>query len=187
MERGTTLFRIHRAERDPWWFSNSGGGRFDLTVKAGAPTELGTCYLGREPIGCFVEVFRGVEVLQKEVDARRISSLSLPSGVHLADCTAPRSRELGITAEIHSSPDYAMTQAWAAAFLRAGFDGIHYLLRHNPAQRSIGIALFGPAGSPAGYPLPVSEPIGLDLLRTVARRFGVRLLLTPTPPAPPPE
>jgi hypothetical protein len=139
---------------------------------------MGTCYLGREPVGCFVEAFRGTLVTQEEVEARWISALSLPSEVNLADCAATRSRELGITAEIHSSPDYAMTLAWAALF-QAGFDGIHYLLRHDPAQRSAGIALFGPAGSPEGYPLPVSEPIGRDLLRNVTRRFGIRVRRTP--------
>jgi hypothetical protein len=140
---------------------------------------MGTCYLGREPVGCFLEAFRGTLVTQEEVEARWISALSLPSEVNLADCAATRSRELGITAEIHSSPDYAMTQAWAAAFFQAGFDGIHYLLRHDPAQRSAGIALFGPAGTPDDYPPPVSEPIGRDLLQKVARRFGVRVRLSP--------
>ena len=80
-----------------------------------------------------------------------------------------------------------MTQAWAVALFQAGFDGIHYLLRHNPAQRSAGIALFGPAGTPDDYPTPVSEPIGRDLLQKVARRFGVRVRLSPTAPAPPPK
>jgi hypothetical protein len=175
LEPGTTLFRIHKVRRKPWWFSNTGDGRFDLTLKTGAPRDAGTCYFGREQAGCFVEVFRRSLVPQEEVDARRIAACPLPSEVSLADCTSTHSRVFGITAEIHSGPDYAMTQAWAAAFFRAGFDGIQYLLRHNPAQSSVGVALFGPAGSPTGYPVPVSEPIGQVLLRSVARRFGVRV------------
>src|SRR5260370_200925 len=47
LERGVTLFRIHKVRPDPWWFSNNGGGRFDLTVGAGAPGDAGTCYFGR--------------------------------------------------------------------------------------------------------------------------------------------
>jgi RES domain-containing protein len=176
LERGTTLFRIHHVRRNPWWFSNTGSGRFDLTVKAGAPADSGTCYFGRESAGCFVEVFRRALISPEEVEVRRIAAFSLPSEVNLADCTATRSRVFGVTGEIHSGLDYALTQEWAAAFFRAGFDGIQYLLRHNPAQRSVGIALFGPSGSPASYPTLVSEPIGRDLLRVVARRFGVRVL-----------
>jgi hypothetical protein len=183
LEAGTPLFRIHRVRRSPWWFSNSGGGRFDITSETGFP-DIGTCYFGREPVGCFIESFREIQIPQEEVEARRISTLFLRSEVNLADCAAARSREFGITAEIHSNPNYAVTQAWAAAFFRAGFDGIHYLLRHNPAQRSAGIAIFGPAGSPADYPAPITEPIGWDLLRKVARRFGVRIRPSPTAPAP---
>jgi RES domain-containing protein len=87
-----------------------------------------------------------------------------------------QSRAWGITAEIHSSLDYAKTQDWAAAFARAGFDGICYFLRHDPAQRLTGIALFGPAGSPPGFPIGVSEPIGDDLIQDVAVRFGIRVV-----------
>jgi len=176
LERGTTLLRIYHVRRDPWWFSNSGSGRFDLTAKTGAPADVGTCYFGREPAGCFVEVFRRTLISPEEVEARRIATLTLPSEVNLADCTATRCRVFGITGEIHSGLDYGLTQEWATAFFKAGFNGIQYLLRHNPAQRSAGIALFGPAGSPTGYPAPITEPIGRELLRVVARRFGVRVV-----------
>jgi len=120
-------------------------------------------------------VFRGTLVAQEEVDARRLAACPLPSEVSLADCTSARSRVFGITELFHSGPGYGITQAWAAAFFKAGFDGIQYLLRHNPAQKSVGVALFGPAGSPTGYPDPVSERIGQELLRSVTRRFGVRV------------
>ncbi len=98
--------------------------------------------------------------------------------MRLADCTSARCRKLGLTGEVHSTPDYARTQAWAAAFAAAGFDGVRYLLRHDPSQRLRGIALFGPAGAPP-WPFAPGDPIGLALVAEAARRFGLRVLPTP--------
>lgn len=81
-----------------------------------------------------------------------------------------------MTAEVHASTDYAKTQDWAAALARSGFDGICYFLRHDPAQRLTGIALFGPAGSPSGFPAGTSEPIDRDLIERVETRFGIHVL-----------
>ncbi len=100
------------------------------------------------------------------------------SPVLLADCTSGLCRRFGLTAEIHSNPDYTRVQAWAAAFAAAGFDGIRYLLRHDPSQRLVGIALFGPAGAAEGSFRP-GEPIGTELLVEAERRFGVRVMPTP--------
>jgi hypothetical protein len=88
-------------------------------------------------------------------------------------------RAWGITAEIHSSPDYRKTQDWASAFFHTGFDGIRYFLRHDPAQRMVGFALFGPEGAPSGFPIAASGPIGKDLIRHVTDRFGLRVQPAP--------
>ena len=114
-------------------------------------------------------------VPRAEIQSRLLARLELDRALSIADCTAESARAWGLTAEIHSSPDYTGTQAWAAAFARSGFDGICYFLRHDPAQRLTGIALLGPAGSPAGFPAGTSAPIGTDLTERVAERFGVRL------------
>lgn len=100
----------------------------------------------------------------------------MPREVKLADCTAERARSWGVTAEIHSTPEYRSTQVWADAFARSGFDGVRYLLRHDPSQGLRGVALFGPASTPSGYPPGVSEPIGSDVLRDIERRFGIKVL-----------
>jgi hypothetical protein len=99
----------------------------------------------------------------------------------LADCTEPRARFWGITGEIHSSPSYQETQAWAEAFARSGFDGIRYLLRHDPSQRLAGIAVFGPAGPRPEYPVGRRQPIGDELILEVENRFGIRSLAPPDP------
>ncbi len=172
--REAKLSRIHRADLSPWWFSSDGSGRFDLPAESGR----GTCYLAMEPEGCFLEVFRGVSLIpEQEIEVRRLSRLTVEEAL-LADCASSRSREFGLTAEVHSTPDYRITQRWAAAFAAAGFDGVRYLLRHDPSQHLSGIALFGPAGSPP-WPAPPPEEIELDLQLEVERRFGLRVLPTP--------
>lgn len=176
------LYRIHRAGRNPWWFSSSGLGRFDLREVPGAPPWKGTCYLALTPLGCFIEVFRdGALVPEAELAGRLLTSLALPSAVSLADCTSSRSRAFGITAEIHSTPHYERTQAWAAAFESAGFHGIHYFLRHDPGQRLTGVALFGPAGAgseASGYLQRQGRPIGSEILKEAASRFGIGTIPT---------
>jgi hypothetical protein len=109
--------------------------------------------------------------------ARRLAHLDLPPML-LADCTSGLCREFGLTGEIHSTSDYARTQAWAATFAAAGFDGIRYLLRHDPGQRLSGTAVFGPAGA-ADWPFNPGEPIGLGVIEEAERRFGVRVMPAP--------
>jgi hypothetical protein len=116
-------------------------------------------------------------VPEAELAARRIARLDLPP-VLLADCSSALCRRFGLTGEIHSTPEYALTQAWAAAFAAARFDGVLYLLRHDPSQRLGSVALFGPAGAPP-WPFTPGEPIGLGVIEEAERRFGVRVMPVP--------
>jgi hypothetical protein len=45
------IYRLHRRTRRPWYFSNSGAGRFDLA----GPN--GTCYAAFVPAVAFIKVF----------------------------------------------------------------------------------------------------------------------------------
>ena len=165
--------RIHRQAREPWWFSHDRTGRFDLAHPRG------TCYLAEEPIRAFTEVFRHSAMVQEsDVARRRISTLYVERTLALADCTTRRARAFGITAAIHSTEDYDRTQRWAEAFADAGFAGLRYRLSHDRAQRSIGIALFGPAG-PAACPVASTAPIDDALIAAVQRQFGLRVLPIP--------
>ena len=135
--------------------------------------------LAEEPLGSFVEVFHDVPLIaESDVGKRILSTLSVPRIVPLADCTRSRARAHGVTAAIHSSEDYAMTQRWASAFADAGFGGIRYLVSHDPAQRLVGIGLFGPAGS-AKWPAGDPAQLGADLLTTARHRFGMLVLPAP--------
>jgi hypothetical protein len=165
------LYRVHRRDRSPWWFSHDGTGRFDL------PPPRGTCYLAESPLGAFVEVFREIALVsQAVVDARRVSTLRVPAAVRLADCTRARARAFGLTAAVHATEEYGATRRWAAAFAAAGFAGVRYLVRHDPSQRSVGVALFGAAGEAGMGPVEATNPIGQALCDAAARRFGIRVL-----------
>jgi hypothetical protein len=168
----TSLYRIHRARHGPWFYSSDGTGRFDL------PPPNGTCYLADSSICAFIEVFKDTKpVARADVEARRVATLRVSGGIHLADCTQRAARAFGITATTNASADYTLTHPWAQAFHRSGFGGVRYFLSHDPAQQCIGIALFGATG-PAVSPVHADEPIGADMI-TAAREFGILVLPTP--------
>lgn len=175
LARGARLYRIHRTGHGPWWFSHDGSGRFDLSD----PEGLGTCYLAERPLGSFVEGFRDTALVdERDVEARVLSSVPLRAQAVIADCCSQRARAFGVTAAIHSSEDYDRTQLWANAFARAGFDGVRYLVSHDPGQRLVGVALFGPAGAPA-WPPGRAKPIPDDVIEQAGRIFGIRVVPRP--------
>lgn len=174
-----TIHRIHRADKRPWWFSSDGAGRFDPVG-----TGLGACYLAEQPLGAWLEVFRKSMLLtEDEVRDRALFSPRLRREVRLADLTSRRALGFGVTASLGASEEYDESQAFAAAVANDGFGGIRYLLRHDPAQRLYGVALFAAAGAPdaadRAWPLAGDGPIPDDLVAQAARRFRYRV-------APPP-
>jgi hypothetical protein len=173
LEPTRILYGIHRKGRSPWWFSNDGSGRFDLSGGQG------TCYVAERPIGAFIEVFRtGTLIPDAEVQVRLLASLRVSSEAMLADCTAGESRRFGVTDAIHSQPEYDLTRAWAQALADAGFDGFLYRLSHDPSTSELGLALFGGAGE---HELAVesSGPIAPEIVEEARARFG--LLVIPVP------
>jgi hypothetical protein len=168
------LYRNHKSHRHPWHFSAADPERprcFDL------PHPDGTCYLAEEDLGAFVEALQGSgsAIALAEIAVRSLSRLSVPTVVSLADCTESAAAAFGVTAELHASPDRQLTQGWARAFMDAGFHGIRYFVRHDPAQRQVGIALFGRAGG-AGWELRATDPISADLIVRVQATFGIRFI-----------
>jgi hypothetical protein len=173
VDRRRSLYRIHRTDAGPWWFSGDGSGRFDLR------DGRGSCYLAVTPVGAFIEVFRVATVIpEAEVEARSLSSLVPPARARLADCTVSAARKFGITGAIHTQPDYTVPQIWAEAFAAAGFGGIRYRVSHDPAQRELGAVLFGDAGEPS-LPVRRTEPIPASVIEAARQRFG--LIVAPTP------
>ena len=164
------LHRIHKAANDPWWFSTDGSGRFD--------TRHGTCYFAGRPIGAWVEVFRKRMLLpEEEVIGRALHTVVLGRSLRLADITSRRALAFGVTASLGADESYGASQRFAAAAIEAGFDGVRYWVRHDPAQKLYGFALFGPAE--AHWPAGSDQPIPADLIDQATRNFGYRVLPTP--------
>lgn len=174
-----TLHRIHRAASGPWWFSSDGSGRFDPVG-----TELGACYLAELPLGAWVEVFRRQMLLaEAEVLERALLAVELGRDVRLADLTSRRALGFGVTASLGAGERYDDSQAFAVHAARAGFDGVRYLVRHDPAQQLYGIALFALASAPdpadPDWPLRDGKAISDELVAEASRRFGYRILPVP--------
>jgi hypothetical protein len=170
------LYRIHRRDHRPWFFDNGPSGRFNLS---GA---FGTCYLALAPEGAFLETLgrQGRLIDPAEVARRGLSTLHVPRSMALANAGHARARAFGITAGISAieEPDRRTTRRWAEAFHAAGFEGMRYRVSHDPSQRAIGVALFGPAGQ-SDWPAAAPESIGASLLSLIRRRYGLIVLPTP--------
>ncbi|SFA45007.1 RES domain-containing protein [Rhodococcoides kroppenstedtii] len=177
------LHRGHRVSNGPWWFSSSGGGRFDLTPPRG------TCYLAYDEVTAIRETvgapLAASGVISAEFAAeRQLSALAVPHGHHLADTSSAEAANYGITRELVSMTPYAVPQEWASTF-DATFDGLQYQTRFTTGPTPNAVALFSGAGE---SPWPVD--LDPEPLTTAARRHGiavasaprsVRVVLPPTP------
>jgi hypothetical protein len=177
------IYRIHRFQRlsgsSGWWFSFDGAGRFDPVG-----TGKGSCYFAERPLGAWVEVYRRRMLLaEAAVLDRWLMSVRVGRDLRLADLTSRRALEFGVTASLGANERYDASQAFAADALGAGFAGIRYLVRHDPAQKLYGIALFGEAGEqPANDRAEASildYPIPDELIAEARRRFGYRVVPRP--------
>lgn len=174
-----TIHRIHSAAKGAWWFSSEGTGRFDPVG-----TGLGACYLAELPLGAWVEVFRKRMLLAEvEVGERALLSVELGRDLRLADLTSRRALGFGVTATLGAGEGYDESHAFAVAAVRARFDGIRYLVRHDPAQELYGIALFARAGAPTpadpDWPQERDGPVPDDLVADASKRFGYRVVPAP--------
>jgi RES domain-containing protein len=174
------VYRIHRAARDAWWFSSEGASRFDPVGVEG----VGACYLAEQPLGAWVEVFRKTMLIaETDIGCRTLLATTLGRSLRLADLTSRRALSFGVTASLGADEHYERSQAFAVEAVGAGFDGIRYLVRHDPSQRLYGIALFGPDGAPASgggdWPVDDDGPIHEELVAAAGSAFGYRVLPTP--------
>jgi hypothetical protein len=174
-----TIYRIHRAGVSPWWFSQDGDGRFD-PVGSG----MGACYLAEAPLGAWVEVFRRRQLLpEEEIAGRSLLAVALKRELRLADITARRALSFGVTASLGADVSFEESQRFAAQALEEGYAGVRYLLRHDPAQRLYGLALFGTPGEPGRgerrWPRGSTRAIPDTVVREAERQFGYRVLPAP--------
>jgi RES domain len=173
-----TIYRIHKSPTTPWWFSSAGDRRFDPVG-----TSMGACYLAEAPLGAWVEVFRKRQLLpEAEIAHRSLLTVTLRRDLRLADITSRRALSFGITASLGANEQYDDSQTFAVQALEDGFDGVRYLVRHDPAQKLYGLALFSQAGAPdpADPRWPADSAAIPDALVSDAERlFSYRVLPTP--------
>jgi RES domain-containing protein len=166
------LWRIHAADVAPWFFNAGSDGRFNLA-------DSGTCYLSEEPIGAFVEKFGrllrpGGVIPEPLVEMQRLSRLRPPKA-NVVDLTNPKVLGLaGLTAEIHTTTDYVLTQSWALALRDAGYAGIRYKARHDPRGQLASIALFGSDKPPRSAAKTTAIPV--DLIHEASTTFAITVL-----------
>jgi RES domain len=177
------IYRIHRFHRlsgnTGWWFSFDETGRFDPVG-----TGKGSCYFGEQPLGAWVEVYRRQMLLaEAAVTDRWLMSARVGRDLRLADLTSRRALQFGVTASLGANEQYDASQALAAEALGAGFAGIRYLVRHDPAQKLYGIALFGEVGEQPDNDRAeasiLDHPIPDELVAQARRRFGYRVVPRP--------
>lgn len=170
------LFRAHRVDNEPEWFS-VGTWRFD--PPAGAAT-FGTCYLGLDPLTALMEVVAELPVVTHELlDRRCLARITVPAGQRLADMSDPRIvGEWGLDRRISVGDDYGVCQRWAHALRLAGFSGVLYEPRHDlRAGRQASVALFGdPGHQPTQMTVLEDAPIPDSLIVEAQDVFGLQVL-----------
>jgi len=179
---GFQVYRVHRAEFGPWYFSNSGAGRFDLTG-----TTRGTCYVAVNPVTAVLEVLEtdGGVVCEEFFADRRIRELHLPRSVNAADTRHRRSARFHLTREIGAEVPYDRAQRWALAFdasrRATGIGGISYWPRHDLSPHAEAIALFGKAGERRGGPWKRGRATRFDAGWFVLIEQETGIVVLPTP------
>jgi hypothetical protein len=177
-------FRQHHdrasADRGAWYFASypvggEGSGRFDLVEPNG------TCYLASTDQGALNELVGPDCARRGWVDAdlvagRVLSRLPLPQEVMSADTTSTRAGQFRLTNELPVTERYDLTQAWAAAFHRRGFGGVHHVLRFTPGYTR-GLSLFGAQGAPD--PPPPGDPDPTPA-REAAINYGIEVVDPPS-------
>lgn len=167
------LYRVHRNQNDPVHFCSDGSGRFDLTAVDGT----GTCYMSPSPIGAYIETFgRLGTITVSDIAERCLTELALTRPIRLAD-TTDRSvlGSYGITGDISAGTVYRPSQQAAAQLYAAGFDGVYYTARHDPAFQERSVAVFGGAGDTKLF-VSASYDIPDELLRQGVREFHLAVL-----------
>lgn len=155
------FYREHQLRRGDdggcWWFSGTAAGeepegRFDLPLPRGSLYLASTQRVAsRERCGRFLAHHAPIPVtfVQDRVVTELEGELE-----DLADLTHDAAADLGVTREIATIDDYALTAAWATAAEGMGFAGLRYFPRFTTGTGTA-CAVFGDAGAhpPNGFRL----------------------------------
>jgi hypothetical protein len=181
LRRRLTLHRVHHANLGPCWFGSappSGGGRFDLDAPRGSS------YWALRPEAAFLETIarRPISIVPLELlDRYHLTSAPLPRDLVAANLAVQRARAFGLTLEIHTTVDLAVTRAWADALARTGFAALVAIPRHDVTGRQRSVVLFGTAGEhpPFGWRWDLDTgPLPASLVDAMSA-WGIRCLPIP--------
>lgn len=165
---------------DPWWWSASGEGRFDVQALG-----LGTLYVGTDPLVGLLEVL-GPEMLNGAVKDTDLGKLDISSartkGLSwgpLAELTSAAAVGYNVNNTLSTMTPYTVPQRWACALQQAGFTGIRYRTRFDVRPAPRGLALFGAAGSnTASWPVDSRAPAS-SLTARLRAECNITILATP--------
>jgi hypothetical protein len=170
--------RIHATERSALWFGPAPGRpaihRFD--DPAGS---FGVCYLGTNLDVCFAETFlRNPPVRIVALDdlaGRSVSTFEVRRQLRLVPVCGLNLARLGVTAELASGSDYAVSQEWSRVLWehKESPDGILYRSRHDDS--AFCIALYNRAKDALVLVENHSLTEDPQRLARLLRRYGVGL------------
>lgn len=134
------LFRSHRKEHSPLFFSTGDDYRFNAPAK-----EFGTCYFAPTVQCCFLETYRhdtasASEITKTELERRRLATIEIISpSLRLIDLTGPGLAQIGADARL-TTGNYRIAQRWSLFFWRnSDADGLVYRSRIDPNLNSIAL------------------------------------------------
>lgn len=169
---GAELHRIHRADRDPWFFDEGVNGRFNPVGRSG----WGASYWAESPLGAWVEVFRTrIRLVDADLSSRVLTTLRLAEAASVADLSVRAALRAGVAADLVHGADYEAAQQVADGLVGQA-DGVRWRLRHDLEQELIGVALFGePTGPRPAHDLK-AVPLAAALCESAGREFGYEVL-----------
>jgi hypothetical protein len=121
------VYRVHRIDREPEWFTDGSGERWD--PPAGSGSTFGTCYLATDSLTALVEVVGDLPLLTQEMlDSRAVAVLAFPDVDRIADMSSREIARWGLDRRISMGDFYDASQRWARALWSAGY------VRVSPAK-----------------------------------------------------
>jgi RES domain-containing protein len=169
------LWRVHRSDRNPGWWSSDGSGRFDLSPPHG------TLYAARQQLTGLLEAIGHSHTGTSAVPHGFLSERSITTfavgSVRLANLSDRRIGSIGMSNSITTTGDYWLCQQWADAWHSdRQLDGVRWRSRFDPATRSNSVALFGQAGA---RPLAIRQTISATAAIPALERLGWTVAAAP--------
>lgn len=175
LARRATLFRIHR-HPDPVHYDRGAGSRWNAPSGA-----FGVLYAAFDFEGAFIETLlrnpTDNVVSERDLASRLVTQLEVTARLDLIDLDGANLRKNGLSLSTVYA-DYAITQAWAAAFHdhSSHADGLRYRSRFNPQLMCV--AVFDRAASKIRARMATREPLTANpkLLAAILDKYDVALV-----------